>query len=538
MQSHHQNIRLEELHFDNSFTRELPADAETVNRRRQVHAACFSRVRPLEVSRPQLLACSPETAALLNLSPQECSRDLFTQVFSGNALLPGMDPHAACYGGHQFGNWAGQLGDGRAINLGEVLNCPGARYMLQLKGAGPTPYSRNADGLAVLRSSLREFLCSEAMYHLGIPTTRALSLMLTGDPVERDMFYDGHPREEPGAVICRVAPSFIRFGNFEIFAARNDLTTLQQLSDYTIRTFFPHLGKPGKESSIALFREVCASTAKLMVEWLRVGFVHGVMNTDNMSILGLTIDYGPYGWLEGYDPAWTPNTTDAAGRRYCYGRQGQIAHWNLAKLANALYPLAGETKPFEEILQDYPRIFDEHWREMMAAKLGLRNFDPAKDQAMVEELFLLLIEKETDMTIFFRKLGQVAEALIGVEWSVEACTALLQPAWYQPEKLGPDYLRRLAAWLAVYRQRLRAEAGEKGERRARMNQANPKYVFRNYLAQQAIDQAEAGNYQPIRELLDLLRRPYDKQPEREHFAARRPDWARNQPGCSMLSCSS
>ncbi len=538
MQPQHETIALEDLRFDNSFTRELPADKETVNRRRQVHAACFSRVQPLAVPTPQLLACSPETAALLNLSAQECSRDLFTQVFSGNALLPGMDPHAACYGGHQFGNWAGQLGDGRAINLGEVLNLSGERYMLQLKGAGPTPYSRNADGLAVLRSSLREFLCSEAMYHLGIPTTRALSLILTGDPVERDMFYDGHPKEEPGAVICRVAPNFIRFGNFEIFAARNDLTTLQQLTDYTISTFFPQLGKPGRDSYIALFHEVCQSTAKLMVEWLRVGFVHGVMNTDNMSILGLTIDYGPYGWLENYDPAWTPNTTDAAGRRYCYGRQGQIAHWNLAKLANALYPLVGQTTPFEEILQGYTHIFDQHWQEMMAAKLGLRSFDTAGDQAMVEELFLLLIEKETDMTIFFRKLADVAEALLKEQWSAEQCTTILHPAWYQPNELGPDYLQRLTAWLAVYRQRLQTDADQKGERRTRMNRANPKYVFRNYLAQQAIDQAKAGNYQQIQELLDLLARPYDEQPEREHFAARRPEWARNRPGCSMLSCSS
>lgn len=538
MQPRHETITLEELRFDNSFTRELPADQETVNRRRQVHAACFSRVQPLKVPMPQLLTCSPETAALLNLPKQECNRDLFTQVFSGNTLLPGMDPHATCYGGHQFGNWAGQLGDGRAINLGEVLNLSGERYMLQLKGAGPTPYSRNADGLAVLRSSLREFLCSEAMHHLGIPTTRALSLILTGDPVERDMFYDGHPKEEPGAVICRVAPNFIRFGNFEIFAARNDLATLQQLTNYTINTFFPHLGTPGRNSYIALFREACRSTAKLMVEWLRVGFVHGVMNTDNMSILGLTIDYGPYGWLEGYDPAWTPNTTDAVGRRYCYGRQGQIAHWNLAKLANALYPLVGETAPFEEILQDYSRIFDQHRQEMMAAKLGLRNLSSTGDEAMVEELFLLLIEKETDMTIFFRALGEVAEILLEDEWSVEECRALLHPAWYQPEELGPEYMQRLAAWLAVYRERLRADAGERGERRMRMHRVNPKYVFRNYLAQQAIDQAEAGNYEPISELLDLLRRPYDEQPGREHFAARRPEWARNRPGSSMLSCSS
>lgn len=538
MQSQQQTVTLETLRFDNSFTRELPADSETINRRRQVHNACYSRVQPLQVSKPQLLAFSPETAALLNLPVEVCRTELFTQVFSGNALLPGMDPHAACYGGHQFGNWAGQLGDGRAINLGEVLNLSGERYMLQLKGAGPTPYSRNADGLAVLRSSLREFLCSEAMYHLGIPTTRALSLISTGDPVERDMLYDGNPKEEPGAVICRVAPSFIRFGTFEIFAARNDLHTLKLLSDYTIRTFYPELGPPGKESYISLFREVSRRTAELMVQWLRVGFVHGVMNTDNMSILGQTIDYGPYGWLEGYDPAWTPNTTDAAGRRYCYGRQGQIAHWNLAKLANALYPLVEETVPFEEILQDYTGIFDQFWQEMIAAKLGLGAYNSGHDQSLVEELFLLLIEVETDMTIFFRALAKVAKLLVREEWSDAQCRQALEPAWYRPDELDQAYFKRLSTWLARYRQRLRTDFLTEDKRSLRMNQTNPKYVFRNYLAQQAIDEAEAGNNEPIAELLDLLRKPYDEQPEREHFAVKRPEWARNRPGSSMLSCSS
>ena len=538
MQSHQDTKTLESLHFDNSFTRDLPADQESVNRRRQVQNACYSRVQPLQVSNAQLLAFSPETAALLNLPPEECERPLFTQIFSGNTLLAGMDPHAACYGGHQFGNWAGQLGDGRAINLGEVLNAAGERYMLQLKGAGPTPYSRNADGLAVLRSSLREFLCSEAMHHLGIPTTRALSLITTGDPVERDMFYDGHPREEPGAVICRVAPTFLRFGNFEIFAARNDLKTLQQLTDYCIRSFFSHLGTAGKESYIALFREVSQRTAELMVHWLRVGFVHGVMNTDNMSILGLTIDYGPYGWLEGYDPAWTPNTTDAAGRRYCYGRQAQIAHWNLAKLAGALYPLVGETAPFEDILQEYSADFDQHWQKMMAAKLGLSQYKQGTDQILVEELFLLLIEKETDMTIFFRNLAKVASALLQENWSAEQCRNLLEPAWYTPGELGESYFQRLHDWLGRYRQRLQSDTLDMDARVLRMNQTNPKYVFRNYLAQQAIDQAEQGENGLLLELLDLLRKPYEEQPGREHFAVKRPEWARNRPGCSMLSCSS
>jgi len=286
-----------DLTFDNRFTRELPADPIETNSRRQVAKACFSRVRPQPVSAPRLVAFSREAAGLLDLTEADCRSEAFTQIFSGNQLLPGMDPHAACYGGHQFGNWAGQLGDGRAINLGEIVNRQGERWTLQLKGAGPTPYSRNADGRAVLRSSLREFLCSEAMFHLGVPTTRALSLILTGDPVERDMFYDGHPEEEPGAVVCRLAPTFVRFGNFEILAARGEIALLQQLADFTIRTTFPHLGEPSPTVYIRWFAEICRTTAELMVHWLRVGFVHGVMNTDNMSIHGLTIDYGPYGRL-------------------------------------------------------------------------------------------------------------------------------------------------------------------------------------------------------------------------------------------------
>src|SRR5512138_1400843 len=297
------------LHFDNAQLRELPGDPETGPRLRQV-AAAWSRVAPTPVAAPALLAHSREVAADLGLSE--------AQVHA-----PGF---AASFGGHQFGHWAGQLGDGRAITLGEAVNADGARMELQLKGAGPTPYSRSADGRAVLRSSVREFLCSEAMHHLGVPTTRALSLVGTGEPVVRDMFYDGHPRAEPGAIVCRVAPSFVRFGNFQILEP--ELKT--QLADHVIRHHYPGL------SYSEFFEEVCRRTALLMVDWMRLGFVHGVMNTDNLSILGVTIDYGPYGWLEGYDPQWTPNTTDLPGRRYCYGNQPQIALWNLTRLAEAL----------------------------------------------------------------------------------------------------------------------------------------------------------------------------------------------------------
>ena len=342
---------LDTLDFQNRFTESLPADTESENSLRQVMHACYSKVMPTPVSRPQLVAHAREVAELLDLKIEAKDEDAFAEVFAGNQILEGMAPYAMCYGGHQFGNWAGQLGDGRAINLGEVKNQKGQHWTLQLKGAGPTPYSRSADGLAVLRSSVREFLCSEAMHHLGVPTTRALSLVLTGEKVVRDMFYDGNPGHELGAVVCRVAPSFIRFGNFEIFASRDDTETLRQLTDYTIESDFPHLGKPSPDVYVKFFQEVCRSTADMIVHWMRVGFVHGVMNTDNMSILGLTIDYGPYGWLENYDPNWTPNTTDSAHGRYRFGNQPQIAQWNLAKLANAIYPLIMDAEPLKDALR-------------------------------------------------------------------------------------------------------------------------------------------------------------------------------------------
>ena len=529
---------LASLRFDNRFTRMLPADPVTENSRRQVFNACYSRVVPVRPVAPQLVAYSPETAALIDLDAAACASPLFTRVFSGDLVLPGMDPHAACYGGHQFGNWAGQLGDGRAINLGETVNRRGEHWTLQLKGAGPTPYSRRADGLAVMRSSLREFLCSEAMHHLGVPTTRALSLILTGELVERDMFYDGRVEEEPGAVVCRVAPSFLRFGNYELFAARGELDVLRRLADFTIRTLFPHLGEPSPAVYGQWFAEVCRTTAELMVHWLRVGFVHGVMNTDNLSILGLTIDYGPYGWLEDYDPYWTPNTTDAAGRRYCYGRQPTIAHWNLAQLANALHPLMGDPAPLEQALTDYSRRFEEGWQAAMAAKLGLKAFAADTDTALVQDMLGLLAEVETDMTLFYRHLAEIPAGTADDRPATETLAAPLMPALYQPEQLNPAYLEHLGSWLDRYRARLRHDGLDDRERQQRMDAVNPKYVLRNYLAQLAIDDIAAGNFSLTHELLDVLRHPYDEQPGRERFAEKRPEWARHRPGCSMLSCSS
>jgi uncharacterized protein YdiU (UPF0061 family) len=525
--------------FESRFTAELPGDPETKNERRQVHGACFSRVLPTPVAAPRTLAWSREVAERLGLPEDFCRSQAFAEVMAGNRLLPGMDPWAMCYGGHQFGNWAGQLGDGRAINLGELVDAEGMRWTLQLKGAGPTPYSRMADGRAVLRSSVREFLCSEAMHHLGVPTTRALSLVTTGEEVVRDMFYDGNPRPEPGAIVCRVAPSFVRFGNFELFAARDDHDTLHTLLDYVIETDFPAIARDyrsGRDRWLAWYREVGARTARMIAEWLRVGFVHGVMNTDNLSVLGLTIDYGPYGWLDDYDPDWTPNTTDAMGRRYRFGQQPQIAMWNLVQLGNALYPLIGDVGPLQQAVDGFSRDFDAAWRATMAAKLGLTRLDPA-DDGLVREMQRLLIAEETDMTIFHRRLGAVdADALRRGGIEDGELLAPLRDAFYAEPP--PKHLEQLAAWVRRWAARFHADAGDPAERRAAMQRANPKFVLRNYLAQVAIDRAEQGDPAMIGELLDVLRTPYDEHPEHEAWAGRRPDWARERPGCSMLSCSS
>ena len=533
---------LDKLVFDNRFIQELPADSETENFRRQVQGASYSHVLPSKVAEPTLVAYSKEMAEQLGLTIKDCESEQFANVFVGNQLLSGMKPYAMCYGGHQFGHWAGQLGDGRAINLGEVINQKNQRWALQLKGSGLTPYSRNADGLAVLRSSVREFLCSEAMHHLGIPTTRALSLILTGEQVVRDMFYDGRPKVEQGAVVCRVAPSFTRFGSFQIYTARGETDLLRQFVDYTIRTDFHHLLKDfhqlNKQCYLFWFEEICRKTAEMIVHWQRVGFVHGVMNTDNMSILGLTIDYGPYGWLDDYDPDWTPNTTDASERRYRYGQQPEIALWNLVQLANAIYPLIESAEPLQQALTVYNQTYSHGWQSMMAEKLGLKSFDSETDEELCKELLILLAEVETDMTIFYRKLALVNVDIEPDGQSDEQLIEIMLDAWYRFEAVSEDYKSRFAQWLRQYILRVQKEGVGQVDKKQLMNAVNPRYVLRNYLSQLAIDKAEQGDFSMVNELMDVMRHPYDEQADKDEFAKKRPDWARNKPGCSQLSCSS
>ena len=523
------------LEFDNRFVRELPGDADTSLRRRQVLGACYSLVQPTPVAAPRLLAHSREIADLVGFTADDVASVWFAEVFGGNALMPGMEPYAACYGGHQFGTWAGQLGDGRAITLGEVIGAAGVRCELQLKGAGPTPYSRTADGRAVLRSSIREFLCSEAMHHLGVPTTRALSLVGTGDTVVRDMFYSGHPRPEHGAIVCRVAPSFIRFGNFEILAARADIALLERLVDFTIGRDFPqfaHLQADKPSQRAAWFTEVCERTARMIVHWMRVGFVHGVMNTDNMSIVGLTIDYGPYGWLDNFDPQWTPNTTDASGRRYRFEQQPAIAQWNLMRLADALVPLFATERPLQDGLARFGQVYADELDAMHRAKFGLRAVVDG-DDVLMRDCFALLHAMEMDYTMFFRALGALPNLLPA---DVTAAT-LLGDVFYDDDKRARQD-DELMAWVRRWHARVSPDGEPAASRRARMHAVNPRYVLRNYLAQQAIDAAEAGDATLVLTLLDVMRRPYDEQPQYATFAARRPEWARDLAGASMLSCSS
>lgn len=519
------------LRLDDSFTRILPADPLETAVPRPVSDAVYSYCMPTPVAAPRLLAWSADTAALLGLPEEPPDPVAVAAVFSGNHLPDGMRPYATCYGGHQFGQWAGQLGDGRAHTLGTVIGPDGVRQEVQLKGAGLTPYSRFADGRAVLRSSVREYLCSEAMHHLGIPTTRALCLVGTGEGVVRDMFYDGRSREEPGAIVTRVAPSFLRIGHYEILAARHETALLQRLLDYTVTTHFPELGKPSRETCVAWFDAVCERTAELVARWLAVGFVHGVMNTDNLSVLGLTIDYGPYGWLDVYEAGFTPNTSDQGGR-YCFGNQPRIAGWNLNCLANVILAVTGEAAPLEAVLERFGARFEQAYLAQLRAKLGLPDdLDARQAHALVSGLFACFEQVPTDMTIFLRRLGAVEPTL-----PTAAALDHLGEAFYETPSAAAG--ERLAAWLADWQAVVSTKGEPLAARRARMDAVNPWLIPRNWLAQQAITAAEGGDMKVLERLMRAVRDPYTERAEFADLAARRPAWASDAPGCSALSCSS
>jgi uncharacterized protein YdiU (UPF0061 family) len=503
----------ESLKWLTRFLEETPGDSEVGGKSRQVPNACWSRVKPSPPPSPELQMWSAEMGLKLGLERPD------GRVLGGEMVTAGMDPYSQRYGGHQFGSWANQLGDGRAITLGE-LQLEDEVVELQLKGAGHTPYSRFADGKAVLRSSLREFLCSEAMHHLGVPTTRALSLVTTGEQVVRDVLYNGNPAPEDGAVVCRVAPSFLRFGSYQIHAANGDHETLQALVSHTLRHHFPNHSAEDDVSRVTWLSHIAEQTAVMISHWMRVGFVHGVMNTDNMSIHGLTIDYGPYGWLEDYNPGWTPNTTDAGRSRYCYGQQPQIGAWNVARLLEAMVPLMDEPELLHDVLESYTVKFAQLHNTMWANKLGFQNWIE-DDETLVRDLNALLQRVETDMTIFFRLLSSIETP------SIE----LLEDAFYDPLTVPKD---AWGEWLLRWWER----TGQSPNRQT-MLENNPKYVLRNWMAQLAIDAAEEGDFSVAEELHALLKDPYSEQPQFETmWFQKRPEWARHRVGCSMLSCSS
>lgn len=495
------------------FLDETPGDAEHGGRPRQVPGVCWSRVTPTRPPSPQLRLWSTELAAELGLEHAE------PEVLAGGPIVDGMVPYAQRYGGHQFGHWAHQLGDGRAITLGEVQTDAGVME-LQLKGAGLTPYSRTADGKAVLRSSIREFLCSEAMHHLGVPTTRALSLVSTGEQVVRDVLYNGNPAPEPGAVVCRVAPSFIRFGSFQIHMADRNNDALRALVNHTIRHHFPSHHGDSDQGLIAWLTEVGERTATMIAHWMRVGFVHGVMNTDNMSIHGITIDYGPYGWLEPFNVDWTPNTTDSERRRYRFGQQAHIGSWNVARLLESMAPLMQDVGLLQPVLEHVTEFAMNLQSETWAAKLGLGDLQES-DEELVNELLNLFGTDEVDMTLFFR-------LLIGLD---EPSIKPLDEAFYD---LATRDKTQWDTWLGHWWERV---DGKPDLETMRSN--NPKYVLRNWMAQMAIDAAQEGDDSVCNELHELLKRPYDEQPEMvDKWFQKRPEWAENRVGCSMLSCSS
>ncbi len=457
---------------------------------------------PTPLPDPYLVAVSPTALQLCGLAQETVSDDLFLQVFSGNQVAPDSTPRATVYSGHQFGVWAGQLGDGRAILLGELDG-----QEIQLKGAGATPYSRMGDGRAVLRSSIREFLCSEAMAGLGIPTTRALCITGSDFRIMRE-------QPESTAVVTRLAPSFIRFGSFEHWYYREDHQALQTLADHVIARYYPELAETA-QPYLALLTEVCQRTARLMAQWQMVGFMHGVMNTDNMSILGLTLDYGPFGFMEAFDPQHICNHSDTQGR-YAYAMQPQIGHWNCLALGQALLPLTGAVEDTMAALATYQEAYAAQlsWHD----KLGLRQVHE-EDKQLISDMFAMMNINGLDFSYFFRQLSYLS-----------------QEASSRDERLRDLCVQRelFDHWLQRYRLRLKQEASQDGPRQNAMQAVNPKYILRNYLAQQAIEKAQNKDFSEVDKLRQILAHPFDEQPEHDHYAALPPDWGKHL----SVSCSS
>jgi uncharacterized protein YdiU (UPF0061 family) len=482
------------------------------NRFRALGDAFFTALPAEPLPDPHWVATSEPCAALLGLPPDWASRgDLDAlHVLSGQGRWPGMTPLASVYSGHQFGVWAGQLGDGRALWLGE-LDTPSGPMEIQLKGAGRTPYSRMGDGRAVLRSSIREFLGSEAMHALGVPTTRALCVTGSALPVRRETV-------ETAAVVTRVASSFIRFGHFEHFAHHDLHDDLRRLADFVIEHHFPAC-RDAANPYAALLEQVALRTAALMADWQAVGFCHGVMNTDNMSILGLTLDYGPFGFMEAFDANHICNHTDQQGR-YAWARQPNVGFWNLHALAQALLPLIGDSDLALAALEPYKAAFADALLARWRAKLGLQAREDG-DRELVDDLLRLMAADRCDFTITFRRMA-------GFSTGPHADNARVRDLFIDRDAFD--------GWAQRYAERLTRETGNDAERAHGMNRVNPKFVLRNHLAEVAIRAAQGGDFSETERLLKVLQHPYDEQDDAASaaYAGFPPDWA----GSIEVSCSS
>ena len=483
---------LYQLDFDNTYSR-LP---ETF----------YSSLAATPLTNPRFVAYSQSAGSLLDLEYSDELGSALTQICSGNVELPGSKPIATVYSGHQFGSYVPQLGDGRSLLLGEVRNSQGEKWDLHLKGGGQTPYSRFGDGRAVLRSCIREYLASEALYHLGIPTTRALCVVSSDTPVRRE-------ETESGSTLLRLAKSHVRFGHFEYFFYTQRYDDLKTLADYTIEHSFPQL-KGEDDGYIQLFEQVVFSTAQLIAQWQAAGFAHGVMNTDNMSIIGDTIDYGPYGFMDDLNWHYICNHSDYEGR-YAFSQQPEIGYWNCGRLAQALAPLIDDTALLQQVLDRYPQIYPRTYKQLMGQKLGLVS-EEEEDESLLQSLLQLMHEGRCDYTLFFRTLCDFKMGDSGAE---------LQGLINQPA---------LADWLEKYSERLKRNCLADEVRCSQMKQVNPKFILRNYLAQQAIEKAEQGDYSEIEKLMEVLSSPYAEHPEYEDYAKAAPDWGKKLE----VSCSS
>jgi hypothetical protein len=488
-------LTLETLRFDNTYAR-LPE-------------AFYRRVEPTPLPAPHLVSFNAAAAELIGLDPREAGRPEFVEYFCGNRVPPGGEPLSAVYAGHQFGTYVPQLGDGRAILLGEAVGAGGRRWDVQLKGAGRTPFSRTGDGRAVLRSTVREYLCGEAMHGLGIPTTRALCIVGSPEPVFRETV-------ETAAVLTRLAPTHVRFGSFELFYYRGQEARVRELADYVILNHYPHLAA-AEDKYLEFLREVVRRTAGLVARWQAVGFAHGVMNTDNMSVLGLTIDYGPFGFLDEFDAGFVCNHSDYGGR-YAFDQQPGVALWNLSRFAQTLVGQLVGREAAVAALEEFPQCFADAYAELMRSKLGLAAARP-EDAELLQRLLEILQAGAVDYTQFFRRLCDFSSG-----------------AGERNEPLRDLFVDRPAfdAWADAYRARLAAEGGADAERRARMTRVNPAFVLRNHVAQRAIELAQAGDYGEVNALLEALRRPFDARPGEERFAEPPPAGGRRV----AVSCSS